>query len=63
VGERSDGTRCLAPPWTLSGNTDFAERDAPRQGEHSREIQRQAGFDAQAIDALVDARIVTVSLC
>ena len=63
VQRRADGTHYFAPPWarTAGVNAAFTERAAPRQGEHSREILREAGYDVQAIDALVDARIVTTA--
>jgi len=61
VGRRGDGSRYFAPPWTLARDAAFTARDAPRQGEHSREILASAGYDAQAIDALVAKRVVRVS--
>ncbi|MEO6748454.1 MAG: CaiB/BaiF CoA-transferase family protein, partial [Casimicrobiaceae bacterium] len=61
VGTRADGTHCLASPWTMAGAHAPAAREAPRQGEHSREILAAAGYDAKVIDALVDAGVVRVS--
>jgi crotonobetainyl-CoA:carnitine CoA-transferase CaiB-like acyl-CoA transferase len=34
-------------------------RDAPRQGEHSREVLREAGYAQAAIEALIAAGTVT----
>jgi len=53
-----DGTRQYAPPFTLSPSSFAVVRDAPRQGEHTVEVLREAGFDARAIDALVRERAV-----
>ncbi|MEP7061784.1 MAG: CaiB/BaiF CoA-transferase family protein [Betaproteobacteria bacterium] len=61
IGERADGTRYFAPPWRFARAPGFFDRDAPRQGEHSRDILASAGFDASAIDALVDTGVVRVS--
>jgi len=47
-----DGLPQLAPPWKL-GDFEFAiERAAPAPGQHSEEILREAGYDADAIDKL-----------
>ena len=54
-----DGTRQYAPPFTLSPSSFAVVRDAPRQGEHTDEVLREAGFDARAIDALVRERAVS----
>jgi crotonobetainyl-CoA:carnitine CoA-transferase CaiB-like acyl-CoA transferase len=56
-----DGTRSYAPPWQLSGHRFAVTRPAPAQGEHTRELLREAGYDDRAIDALVDAGAVRVS--
>jgi alpha-methylacyl-CoA racemase len=59
VARRTDGTRTFAPPWKLDGDdAGFATREAPAQGEHSREILRGAGYDDRAIGALVADRVV-----
>ena len=60
VGQRDDGSRYFAPPWTLARDAAFVARDAPRQGEHSREILASAGYETQAIDALVATGVVRV---
>jgi crotonobetainyl-CoA:carnitine CoA-transferase CaiB-like acyl-CoA transferase len=48
-----DGARSYAPPWQLSGHRFAVTRKAPAQGEHTRELLREAGYDERAIDALV----------
>ncbi|HKU85118.1 MAG TPA: CaiB/BaiF CoA-transferase family protein [Casimicrobiaceae bacterium] len=55
----SDGTRQFLPPFTLSPPSFAVVRDAPRQGQHTDEVLREAGFDARAIDALVRERVVS----
>ncbi len=47
------GTRQYAPPFRLSGHVFAILRDAPAQGQHSRELLREAGYDDDAIAALV----------
>ena len=54
-----DGTRQYAPPFTLSPSSFAVVRDAPRQGEHTDEVLREAGFDPHAIEALVRERAVS----
>jgi len=61
IVEASDGGRSFAPPWQLSGHAFAATRGAPAQGEHTRELLGEAGYDAGAIEALVDAGIARVS--
>ena len=57
---RSDaGTRQYAPPFRLSPPSFAVVREAPRHGEHTDEVLREAGFDASAIGALVRERAVT----
>ncbi|MEO6929951.1 MAG: CaiB/BaiF CoA-transferase family protein [Casimicrobiaceae bacterium] len=58
---RDDGTHCLAPPWTMAGMPAFAGAAAPLQGEHTRAILTQAGYDEAAIDALIAAGVVRTS--
>lgn len=54
----ADGMPQFAPPWKLS-DFDFAiERSAPAPGQHSDEILREAGFDADAIDKLREQGII-----
>ena len=58
---RHDGSRAYAPPFKVSNNA-FAEmREAPRQGEHSAEILREAGYDDSTIATLVAAGVVKTS--
>ena len=47
------GTRAFAPPFALTPPVRRATRNAPRHGEHSRDVLREAGYDDDAIDALV----------
>jgi alpha-methylacyl-CoA racemase len=61
VGRRADGTRFFAPPWRIDGESVDLRREAPMQGEHSREVLREAGLDAAAIDRLVGEGIVRTS--
>jgi len=53
VRTRDDGSRFHAPPFTLEPDTFAVRREAPRQGEHSRDVLREAGYDDAAIDALI----------
>jgi len=55
-----DGSRQYAPPFALSPCSFAVTRDAPVQGEHGREVLREAGYDDRAIDALIEAGIVRV---
>ena len=55
---RPDGARQYAPPFKLSPPSFAVLRDAPRHGEHTDAVLREAGFDAPAIDALVHERVV-----
>ena len=55
VRTRDDGSRFYAPPFMLEPDTFAVRREAPRQGEHSREVLREAGYDDSAIDALITA--------
>ncbi|HEX6137365.1 MAG TPA: CaiB/BaiF CoA-transferase family protein [Casimicrobiaceae bacterium] len=57
--ERPDGSRQFAPPFALAPDTFAVTRDAPRQGEHTREVLREVGYADEAIDALIAARVVT----
>ena len=53
-----DGARQYAPPFRTAPPSFAIVRDAPRHGEHTDEVLREAGFDARAIDALVRERAV-----
>ena len=59
VARRADGSRVVAAPFTPAPEPEVSAREAPRQGEHSREILREAGYADAAIDALVAARVVS----
>ena len=61
VVTRPDGSRQYAPPFKLSGHAFAVTRDAPRQGEHSVEVLREAGCDDATIDGLIGEGIVRVS--
>jgi crotonobetainyl-CoA:carnitine CoA-transferase CaiB-like acyl-CoA transferase len=56
----ANGARQYAPPFALSPPAFAVTRDAPRQGEHTREVLREAGYADAAIDELVDAGVVRV---
>ena len=58
---RRDGSHSYAPPFKLSGHTFEETREAPRQGENSAEILREAGCDDSTIAGLVAAGIVRTS--
>jgi alpha-methylacyl-CoA racemase len=55
VHRRPDGARQYAPPFTFAPSAFPITRDAPRQGEHSRDVLREAGYTDTAIDALIEA--------
>ena len=58
VHRRADGTTELAPPFRMADHPFVAERVAPAQGEHTRDILRAAGYDEARIDALVAAGVL-----
>ena len=58
IVRRPDGSRQYAPPFKLSPDAFSVARDAPAQGEHSRELLREAGYADPAIDALMRERAV-----
>ena len=49
------GSRQFAPPFTLTPGAFSVRRDAPRQGEQTREVLREAGYTDAAIDALIES--------
>jgi alpha-methylacyl-CoA racemase len=55
---RPDGSRQYAPPFTLVPPAFSVMRDAPLQGEHTREVLREAGYVDDVVDAMIEARIV-----
>ena len=52
-----DGTRSYAPPWALSDHRFRVRRPAPAQGEHTRELLNEAGYDDPAVEALIAAKV------
>jgi alpha-methylacyl-CoA racemase len=58
VIERADGSRQYAPPWQFAPRAFSVTRDAPRHGEHTREVLREAGYADSAIDRLIEVGIV-----
>jgi crotonobetainyl-CoA:carnitine CoA-transferase CaiB-like acyl-CoA transferase len=61
VRTRGDGSRFYAPPFALEPDAFEVRREAPRQGEHSREVLREAGCDDAAIDALLASGSVRIA--
>jgi len=55
VLRRPDGSRQYAPPFKLSPEAFVVTRDAPKHGEHTRDVLREAGYADAAIDALLAA--------
>jgi crotonobetainyl-CoA:carnitine CoA-transferase CaiB-like acyl-CoA transferase len=58
---RRDGSHAYAQPFKLSRHAFAVMREAPKQGEHSAEILREAGCDDSAIASLVAAGVVRTS--
>jgi crotonobetainyl-CoA:carnitine CoA-transferase CaiB-like acyl-CoA transferase len=56
---RPDGSRQFAPPFKLTPSAFAVTRDAPRHGEHTFEVLREAGYSDSAIEALMVERAVT----
>jgi alpha-methylacyl-CoA racemase len=61
VRERGDGSHEYAPPFKLSGYAFAVTREAPRQGEHSFALLREAGLDETDIAPLVADGVVRIS--
>lgn len=57
----ADGARQYAPPFRLDPPAVPATRDAPRQGENSREVLAEAGIGATAVDALIADGVVSAA--
>ena len=58
----SEGTlRNMAVPSRWSESAPDQMRPAPRLGEHSREVLSDAGYSAEAIDAMIAARVTKTS--
>ena len=58
---RRDGSHAYAPPFKVSDHAFPQTREAPRQGEHSAEILREAGYDDATIATLVAAGVIRAS--
>ena len=58
IVQRPDGSRQYAPPFKLTPPAFEITRDAPRQGQHTREVLREAGYDDGTIDALLRDRAI-----
>ena len=61
IVHRPDGSRQYAPPFTLVPPAFAVTRDAPRQGEHTREVLREAGYADDAIERLIASHAVTTA--
>jgi crotonobetainyl-CoA:carnitine CoA-transferase CaiB-like acyl-CoA transferase len=53
------GRRSYAPPWTLSRHRFRASRGPPAQGEHTREVLREARYDEGSIAKLIQDGIAS----
>jgi crotonobetainyl-CoA:carnitine CoA-transferase CaiB-like acyl-CoA transferase len=53
----ADGAKSFAPPWRVSGHRFAVKRTAPAQGEHTRELLVEAGYDAPSITRLVEGGV------
>jgi crotonobetainyl-CoA:carnitine CoA-transferase CaiB-like acyl-CoA transferase len=53
-------TRVPTLPFEMDGRRFGARLDPPAPGSHARALLAELGYDAQAIRALVDARIVVL---
>jgi alpha-methylacyl-CoA racemase len=58
VIERPDGSRQYAPGWAFAPGAFSVTRDAPRQGEHTRAVLREAGYADDLIDRMVETGVV-----
>jgi alpha-methylacyl-CoA racemase len=58
VVRQADGSRQFAPPFKLTPPALLLAREAPRQGEHTRDVLREAGYTDTAIEALLRERAV-----
>jgi crotonobetainyl-CoA:carnitine CoA-transferase CaiB-like acyl-CoA transferase len=45
-------------PFKLDGKPGLAVRRAPKLGEHTREVLREAGYDEQRIDSLIEQNVI-----
>jgi len=61
VVRRPDGSRQYAPPFKLAPDAFAVTRNAPKHGEHTRDVLREAGYADSAIDTLVAAGAVATA--
>ena len=52
--------RVIPPPEQFSETPPSVRRPAPRIGEHGREILAEVGYEADAIDSLIDSGIISM---
>ncbi|HVJ73903.1 MAG TPA: CaiB/BaiF CoA-transferase family protein [Casimicrobiaceae bacterium] len=50
----AEGRRAYAPPWQVSGHRFRVSRPPPAQGEHTREVLREAGYDDRDVATLIE---------
>ncbi|MDQ2918232.1 MAG: CoA transferase [Pseudomonadota bacterium] len=62
VVRRPDGSRQYAPPFAFAPAAFSVTRDAPAHGEHTREVLHEAGYTDDAIDRLIEARVIKTAL-
>ena len=60
VVDDHDGIRQYAPPFKVSGHDFAVRRVAPAQGEHTTDVLREAGLDADDIAALARRKVIAV---
>jgi crotonobetainyl-CoA:carnitine CoA-transferase CaiB-like acyl-CoA transferase len=58
VHRHSDGSAEIASPLRMSGHAFTPGRHAPAQGEHTRAVLREAGYDDEAIARLAALKII-----
>jgi crotonobetainyl-CoA:carnitine CoA-transferase CaiB-like acyl-CoA transferase len=61
VHRTPDGSPTFGPPFRMTASAPDCVAPAPAQGQHTRELLREAGYDEAAIAALVAQRIVSVA--
>ena len=55
IATDADGRRAYAPPWAVTGHRFRVVLPPPAQGEHTREVLGEAGYDNNTIERLVDS--------
>jgi crotonobetainyl-CoA:carnitine CoA-transferase CaiB-like acyl-CoA transferase len=58
LGQFEDGTPWMRSPARISGSEPTIGNVIPGYGEHTREVLLEAGYDDDAIDALIAAGAV-----